>query len=214
MKQRFEYGQTEIDHLTAADPALGAAIRQIGPVEREVIPDVFVSLVDSIVSQLISNKAAEAIWKRLIAHFGELTPETLAAASPEQLRACGTTTKKAEAIVEIARKIVAGELRIDQLQTMSDEEVVTYLMALKGVGRWTAEMVLIFSLARPNVVSWGDVAIRRGVMKLHGLDSLTREQFDELTGLYAPYGTVASLYLWAIAHLPEEQCQFKKEGAS
>jgi 3-methyladenine DNA glycosylase/8-oxoguanine DNA glycosylase len=205
MKRIYEYGQTEIDHLSAADPVLGAAIRRIGKVERQVIPDPFVSLVDSIVSQLISNKAAEAIWNRLIAHFGELTPQTLAEASPEQLRACGTTTKKAEAIVGIARKIVAGELRIERLQEMADEEVVDYLMALKGVGRWTAEMVLIFSLARPNVVSWGDVAIRRGVMKLHGLDSLTREQFDELTSPYSPYGTVASLYLWAIAHLPESE---------
>ncbi|THF74617.1 DNA-3-methyladenine glycosylase family protein [Cohnella fermenti] len=199
----YVYGQEEIDYLSAADPVLGAAIRAVGKVERKVTPDPFVALVDSIVSQLISNKAAEAIWNRLIAKFGELTPEKLAAAAPEEVKSCGTTMKKAEAIVELARKITAGELGVERLQEMEDEQVVDYLMALKGVGRWTAEMVLIFSLQRPDVVSWGDVAIRRGVMKLHGLESLTKERFDELTKPYSPHGTVASLYLWAIAHLPE-----------
>ena len=92
-----------------------------------------------------------------------------------------------------------NELNIAELATLSDAEIIRRLSSLNGVGVWTAEMLLIFSLERPDVVSWGDLAIRRGMMNLYGLDSLTREQFDRYRKRYSPYGSVASLYLWALA---------------
>ena len=92
-----------------------------------------------------------------------------------------------------------NELNIAELATLPDAEIIRRLSSLNGVGVWTAEMLLIFSLERPDVVSWGDLAIRRGMMNLYGLDSLTREQFERYRKRYSPYGSVASLYLWALA---------------
>ena len=93
-----------------------------------------------------------------------------------------------------------GELDLAGLRSLSDADVILRLTALPGVGRWTAEMYLLFSLQRPDVVSWGDLAIRRGMMNLYGLTTLSREEFDRYRRRYSPYGSVASLYLWAVSH--------------
>jgi len=89
---------------------------------------------------------------------------------------------------------------LDALREMPDETVIERLCALKGIGVWTAEMLLIFSLGRPDVLSWGDLAIRRGMTRLYGLKELTREKFEMYRKRYSPYGTVASLYIWAVSH--------------
>lgn len=92
-----------------------------------------------------------------------------------------------------------GEIRLEELNRLSDAEVIKQLMSLKGVGKWTAEMLLIHAMERPDVVSWGDIAIRRGMMKLYGLQDLTKEQFDTYRLRYSPYGSVASIYLWTLS---------------
>ncbi|EQB90222.1 hypothetical protein M918_01105, partial [Clostridium sp. BL8] len=99
----------------------------------------------------------------------------------------------------IAEAAISGEVDFSTLHTLTDEEIVKKLSALKGVGVWTAEMLLIFSLCRPDVVSFGDLAIRRGMMNLYGLKELPKEKFERYKKRYSPYGTVASLYLWALS---------------
>lgn len=195
----YSYGQQEIDYLKQADAALGQAIDRIGMLEREVIPDLFTALVNAIVGQLISVKAANTVWKRMQEKFGAITPDNLAKYSAEDIQPCGMSMKKAVCIHSIARSIAAGEWDIEALRDLPDEEVIRQLSALNGVGRWTAEMLLIHSMERPDVVSWGDIAIRRGMMRLYNRTELSKKEFEQYRIRYAPYGTVASIYLWALS---------------
>jgi 3-methyladenine DNA glycosylase/8-oxoguanine DNA glycosylase len=197
----FNYGKTEIDYLRKKDKRLGRAIDEIGIIERPVTPDLFTALVSSIISQQISAKAAVTVRSRMQERLGAITPETIASASVEEIQQCGLSTRKAGYIKGIGMAIVQEELDISGLHELSDEEVIARLSALKGVGTWTAEMLLIFSMERPDVVSWDDLAIRRGMMKLYGHKTLTKEQFERYRKRYSPYGSVASLYLWAVSHI-------------
>jgi len=196
----FTYGATEIMALQKADPILGAAMDRMGKIERPTTPDIFQALSQAVVGQLISVKAAQSIWERMLHRFGRIDPAVIAARSPDHLRACGLTAKKASCIHTIAFRIVSGELSLTELAGLPDAEVVRKLTSLNGIGAWTAEMLLLHALQRPDVVSWGDVAIRRGMMKLYGLDRLSKKQFDRYRQRYSPYGSVASIYLWAISY--------------
>jgi DNA-3-methyladenine glycosylase II len=168
-------------------------------VERQVIPDLFTALVHSIVGQQISKQAAATVWNRVQEYFGEITPARVAIASSEEIQQLGMSLRKATYIKGVAEAALEGSLDLDRLNSLPDGEIIKRLSSLHGVGVWTAEMMLIFSLQRPDVVSWGDHAIRKGMMNLYGLTELTREQFDKHRKRYSPYGTVASLYLWEIA---------------
>lgn len=196
----FQYGKTETEALKNADPILGAAMDKLGRVERPANPDLFQALSQAVVGQLISVKAAQSIWERMLRRFGRIDPAVIAAESPEELRACGLTEKKAASIHRIASSIRTGEFNLNELVQLPDAKVVRRLTALPGIGVWTAEMVLLHAMQRPDVVSWGDVAIRRGMMKLYGLDGLSKQQFDEYRRRYSPYGSVASIYLWEISY--------------
>jgi methylated-DNA-[protein]-cysteine S-methyltransferase/DNA-3-methyladenine glycosylase II len=168
-------------------------------IEREVIPDPFTALVSCIVSQQISNKAAETVWNRLLKMLQCITPESIAMASLEEIQGCGMTMKKAGYIKGIAEAAATGRVDFKNLHTLSDEEIIKMLSSLHGVGIWTAEMILIFSLCRPDVLSYDDLAIRRGMMILYGLKELPREKFLRYKKRYSPYGSIASLYLWVIS---------------
>jgi DNA-3-methyladenine glycosylase II len=196
----FRYGDREISHLRKRDRKLGAAIDEIGIIERDVNPDLFTALVASVASQQISAKAAETVWRRMEERFGAITPEIIATADAGSIQQCGMSMRKAGYIKGIGEAVADGRLDPDGLRDLSDEEVIDRLSALNGVGIWTAEMILIFSMERPDVVSWGDLAIRRGMMKLYGLETLDRAAFDRYRKRYSPYGSVASLYLWEISH--------------
>lgn len=193
------YGDREIEYLKQADPELGKAIERIGRLEREVIPDLFTALVNAIIGQLISVKAAQTVWYRMQQKFGVITPEKLASHTPDDIQSCGMSMKKAVCIHTIAQSIATGEWGIEALRDLPDEEVIRQLSGLNGIGRWTAEMLLIHSMERPDVVSWGDIAIRRGMMRLYNLQELPRQSFEEYRRRYSPYGTVASIYLWALS---------------
>lgn len=200
MEQKiFQYGKTETEYLTARDPVLGAAIARIGHIDREVIPNLFTALVNSIAGQQISGKALDTVWKRLCDRLGEITPETVLAAGEETLRSCGLSGRKAGYMLAAARAVQDGTLPIHSLVEKTDEEIIKVLTVLPGVGRWTAEMLLIFSLERPNVLAFDDFGIRKGICRLYGLDELTRAQFEEYRARYSPYATVAGLYFWEIA---------------
>lgn len=170
-------------------------------IERRIIPDPFTALVSNIVGQQISSKAAETVWNRLCNLLGNITPESIAEASLSDIQGCGMTLRKAGYIKGIADVAISGEVNFDILHTLSDDDIIKKLTSLNGVGVWTAEMVLFFSLCRPDVVSYEDLAIRRGMMKLYGLKELTKEKFYRYRKRYSPYGSVASLYLWALSVL-------------
>jgi DNA-3-methyladenine glycosylase II len=195
----FQYGQEEIEYLKKKDKKLAVAIERIGFVERQIIPDVFTALINSIVSQQISMKAADTIWTRMQERFGKITPETIALKTAEEVQQCGITMKKAGYIKSIADAVISGEFNIAELSQLPDDEVCKRLSALNGIGVWTAEMLMIFCLQRPNIVSWDDLAIRRGIMMLYHHKKLDKVKFEKYKRRYSPYGTVAAFYLWAIS---------------
>ena len=186
------------------DPDLGAVIDRIGWIEREVTPDLFAALIYSLAAQQIANAAAITVRRRLGALLGELTPRRVAQTPLAELQACGLSSRKAAWIQHLGQRVDRGALDLSALPALPDAEVIRRLSAVPGVGVWTAEMLLIFALARPDVVSWGDRAIRRGMERLYGLAPLNRAQFAQYRERYRPHGTVASFYLWALAGLPAE----------
>lgn len=196
----FEYGDKEIEYLKNADPLLGDEIDRIGKIEREIIPDLFPALVYAVIGQQISLKASRTIWGRMQEQFEEITPECLAGVSVEKIHQCGIPASKAGYIKGIAQKIKEGEFDLNSLHQLSDKEAVKKLSSLNGIGIWTAETLLLNSMERPNVISYGDISIRRGIMKLYNLSELKKEQFNIYKNRYSPYASVASLYLWKISH--------------
>lgn len=195
----FEYGQKEIDYLRRRDKKLGTAIDQIGMMKREIIPDPFAALVSSVVSQQISKKAAATVWNRLYALLGSITPESITQANLAEIQSCGMSERKAGYIKGIADAGRSGLVDFNTLHALTDEEIVKKLCSLRGVGVWTAEMLLIFALGRPDVVSYNDLAICRGMMNLYSLKELPKEKFERYRKRWSPYGSVASLYLWALS---------------
>ena len=192
----FPYGERETAHLTQRDPALGEVIEQVGHIERTIEPNLVAALIRSIIAQQISSKAAATIYRRLRDMLGDITPEDIAAMPAETIQSCGMSMRKAGYIKGIAKAVLDGRLDVCAIAQLDDAGVITGLSRLDGVGVWTAEMLLIFSLCRPNVLSWGDFAIRHGIMKLYGLETLDKKDFASLHARYAPYASVASLYIW------------------
>ncbi|MDD2492070.1 MAG: DNA-3-methyladenine glycosylase [Bacteroidales bacterium] len=207
----LKYGEQEVRHLSTVCPELGKVIDRLGFLERPVEPDLFTALASSIVSQQITGKVAQTIWGRLVMaaeakksasnlniSVGAISPETFSLLTIDELRACGLSQRKAEYIYSIALAAVDGTLDFELLKNLSDTDFTKELVKLRGVGEWTAEMMLIFSLERPDVLSWGDFAIKKGITKLFGLETLTREKFEEIRSNFSPYNTVASLYIWEL----------------
>lgn len=201
----FVYGKAEVEHLKARDKKLGEAMERIGHIERAIQPDLYSALVKSIVGQQISTKAQATIWGRMLERFEPFTAEVLGNAPVEELQTCGISMRKATYIQAMTTAVLRGEVDLDALHTSSDEEVCRDLTRLKGIGVWTAEMLLTFSLQRPDILSYGDLAIQRGMRMLYRHKTITQDLFAKYRKRYSPYGTVASLYLWAIAGgaLPE-----------
>ena len=199
MENFFQYGETEIAYLKQADKRLAEVIDRIGKVERRVIPDLFAALVHSIVGQQISTKAHETIWKRIENALGKVTPEAINRLSVEELQGFGISFRKAAYIRNATRKVMDGTFDIQALYTMSDDEVCTRLSELDGIGVWSAEMLMLFSMQRPDILSFGDLAIQRGLRMVYHHRKITRELFEKYRRRFSPYNSVASLYLWAVA---------------
>lgn len=195
----FVYGDKEIEYLKKKDKRLGAAMDKIGLIQREVDPDPFTSIITSVVGQQISNRAAATVNSRLLELLGEITPENIYRADLDAIQKCGMSNRKTTYIKGIAEAAISKTIDFDNLHTLSDEELIKSLTSLYGVGIWTAEMLMIFSLGRMNVLSFKDLAIRRGMMNLYGLKELTKENFEKYRKRYSPYGSVASLYLWELS---------------
>jgi DNA-3-methyladenine glycosylase II len=198
-KTYFKYGKKEVDFLKSKDVVLAEYMDEIGLIRREIIPDMFMALVSSIIGQQISAKAHKTVWERFETKFSPITSKHINSISTEDLQTCGISMRKAIYIKEIASQIEDGSLDLVQLQTMSDDDVCKRLSEIKGIGVWTAEMLMIFSMQRKDVLSWGDIAIHRGLRMLYGHKEITKKLFAKYKKLYSPYATVASLYLWHIS---------------
>jgi len=196
----FEYGDKEMQYLKSVDNILGEAVERIGKIERIIIPDLFPALIYAIIGQQISLKAAKTIWARMQERFSDITPENLSTIDLEDIKLCGMQASKARYIKGIAESVVKGELDLQGLYELPDAEVIKRLSSLNGIGVWTAEMLLLNSMERPNIISYGDIAIRRGIMKLYGLDELSKEKFAIYKKRYSPYASVASIYLWRVSY--------------
>lgn len=203
MAHYFVYGEKEIGHLKARDRRLGEVMEMIGPVRREVIPDLFEALIHAIVGQQISTKAQQTIWSRLRSALGSglgaITPRVIHETSEAHLQAFGLSFRKVGYMKAAAAKILNGELDVEALRRMDDATLCAALSRLPGVGVWTAEMLMTFSLQRPHVMSFGDLGIHRGLRMLYRHRRIERGLFEKYRRRYAPYATVACLYLWAVA---------------
>ena len=188
--------------LMRRDPVLGALIRQHGPcgLASSQHTDPFKALVRAIMSQQLSSKAADTIARRFDGLFGGRfpAPAEVIAVPPDRLRSVGLSGAKAAFIQDLARRVVDGSLRLDSLEGMSDDEVVTALTEVKGIGRWTAEMFLMFRLHRPDVLPVGDLGIVRAIQKAYRLRKPpTPERMVRLGESWRPYRSIACWYLWA-----------------
>ena len=213
----FEYGETELSYLRQKDKRLGEVIDQIGYIERAVDRDLFSSVVHHIVGQQISTKAQATVWRRIQDILGEVTAAAILSAGVSKLQSLGMTFRKAVYITDFAEKVHRGIFDLDAVEHMSDEGAIRELSTLKGIGVWTAEMILLFCMQRPNIFSYDDLALQRGLRMLYHHRKIDRELFEKYRRRFSPYGSVASLYLWAVAggvipEMRDYKPKNKKEG--
>lgn len=191
-----------MERLAKQDEKLGAYIASVGPLTREGITEPYEALLDCIISQQVSSKVAITMSKRFFDKYPAGDPIKVAEAPIEELRALGFSGSKAHYLQGIAKIRAEGSIDFDTLGSKSTQEIMDTLLPIKGVGRWTVEMMLIFTYEKQDVLSFGDLAIRRGIEHLYHLETCTQEFFDILYERYAPYQTYASFYLWHASHLP------------
>lgn len=186
-------------HLTQRDPVLGALITYLPPIEREYNEDCFIALISAIVYQQISISAGNAIWNRLETGVGHLTPPEILQVPIENLRQYGLSSAKAHTVHAIAEAFSTHQLTDAFLKSASRKDVTEALTQIKGIGTWTAEMFLMFSLGREDIFSYKDLGLRSGIKWLYGLSEPPTEPFvDLLVRLWHPYATIAAFYLWEI----------------
>ncbi len=188
-------------HLQTVDLVLGAVIAKVELKPRKKTkPSRFKTLVESIVSQQLSVKASDTIFNRFVKLFPRKkfpTPEEVLKTPDAKLRGVGLSAGKVKYIKDLAKKVHQKEVALYRLHKMSDEEVIEHLIQVKGIGRWTGEMFLMFSLERPDVFSHGDLGLRNAIQKLYGFrNPPTIEQIENIVQKWSPHKTLASRYLW------------------
>ncbi len=203
--------------LAATDPVMAALIERVGEIDLETRlqrrseerpADAYGALLRAIVGQQLSTKAARTIYGRVLEIFDGATPtpEQLLEAGEEDLRGAGLSGRKVEYLRDLASHVLSGELELDALDRLSDEEAIEEIVAVRGLGRWTAEMFLLFHLERPDVLSGGDLGIRKAVQIEYELDEMPApERVLEIGEPWRPHRSLASLYLWeSLANNPAE----------
>ncbi len=195
----FRYSSIETDYLKSKDKALAEVIDKIGHIERETDTDLFSSVIHHIIGQQISTKVQATIWQRMSDCFGEVNADNILSAGIPKLQSFGMTFRKAEYITDFAEKAQCGEFDLQGISELSDTEAIKELSALKGIGVWTAEMILLFCLQRPDIFSYNDLAIQRGLRMVYHHRKIDRRLFEKYRRRFSPYCSVASLYLWAVA---------------
>lgn len=195
----IQYGEKEISYLKQKDAKMAEVIDRIGHIHRGGIDDLYAAIINSIIGQQISTKAHKTIWNRMLEKYGEITPQVIDQADAEELQALGTTYRKVQYMKDVTSKVISGEFDPEKIREMSDQEAIEALSSLRGIGVWTAEMLLLFCLQRPDIFSYGDLAILRGLRMVYHHRKITPQLFEKYRRRFSPYCTTASLYLWAVA---------------
>jgi DNA-3-methyladenine glycosylase II len=191
------YWDEACKYLVKKDRVMKRLIPQLGAVGLNSRGDAFVTLARSIVGQQISVKAAQSIWSRFELLPKKMTPANVLKLKVDDMRAAGLSARKVEYLVDLALNFDAGAVSVKHWETMDDEAIIAELIAIRGIGRWTAEMFLIFHLMRPNVLPLDDVGLINGISKCYfSGESVSRSDAREVAGAWAPYCTVATWYIW------------------
>lgn len=186
-----------IDYLIDKDDVFKMLFNKYGYAKLERESNIYESIVSNIIGQQLSNKVKQVIYKRFIDLVGDVTPEKIINTDTELIRNCGISYSKIKYIKELSENVISGNYSFDNLNKYSDDELISELCKIKGVGKWTAEMLALFSLGRQNIISYDDVALRNGIIKAKGYKSLSKQRFEQLKKMYSPYGSIASLYFYA-----------------
>ena len=190
----FTYGEKELDFLRQKDKRLAKVIDRIGPVHRTVDTDLFSAVVHHIIGQQISTKAQATIWQRMCDALEDRACEDGAGRRCGGITGAGHIRQKAEYITDFAQKVLDGNFDIEAVWSMPDDEAIKALSSLNGIGVWTAEMILLFCMQRPNILSYGDLAIQRGMRMVYHHRKIDRKLFEKYRRRLSPYCSVASLY--------------------
>ncbi len=181
------------------DPILNQVIEKIGILNYTPTTDFFVSIAKSIVSQQLSTKAASTIWNRFTKLFPDetVTSQDLLSLDKEAMRSTGISYPKVGYLQDLAKKTLDGTLQLNKLPEMTDEDIITHLVSVKGIGRWTAEMLLMFALHRPDILPLDDLGIQNAFLKLYKVKKGNKKKMVKLAQAWRPYRTFACWYLWA-----------------
>jgi DNA-3-methyladenine glycosylase II len=191
--------QRAVRHLRTADPVMRDLMKKAGPFTLKPRRDRFHTLVGSIISQQISGKAADSIRMRLKSRVApdRISAESLLRLSPEELRQVGVSPQKAKYLHDLAERVATGSLQLNKLARLTDEQVIEALIQVKGIGVWTAQMFLIFSLGRLDVFPHDDLGVRVAIRNLYGLDDLPdRHISHRIAEPWRPYASVGAWYCW------------------
>jgi DNA-3-methyladenine glycosylase II len=196
-----DYWDEACRHLAKRDRVMKKLIPQFGEARLQSRGDAFTTLARSIVGQQISVKAAQSVWEKFVAAVGgtshALKPAAVLLLDTPSLRAAGLSARKAEYVGDLARNFELGSVHVKQWQQMDDEAIIDELVAIRGIGRWTAEMFLIFYLMRPNVLPLDDLGLLKGISSSYfSGEPVSRAEARELGEGWAPYRSVATWYLW------------------
>jgi DNA-3-methyladenine glycosylase II len=202
------FARKAVAHLKKVDPALGRVIDQIGSFKGwpASVGTHFDAVCRSIVFQQLSGKAAGTIHGRFQGLYGGRTPlpAELVSTSDEQLRSIGLSRQKSSYLKDLGSRVALGQLSIETLHELTDEEIISALTAVKGIGRWTAQMFLMFRLGRPDVLPDLDLGVQKGMQKTYRLRKLpTPERVKKIGARWAPYRTVGSWYMWRLLDAPK-----------
>lgn len=192
-----DYWDEACKHLVKRDRVMKKLIPQFGEARLQSHGDAFATLARSIIGQQISVKAAQSVWTRWIALCPKLQPAAVMALSVEEQRAAGLSARKVEYLRDLAEHFNSGQVHVRQWAQMDDEAIIEELVAIRGIGRWTAEMFLIFHLLRPNVLPLDDVGLINGISRNYfSGEAVSRSDAREVAAAWAPYRTVATWYIW------------------
>ena len=192
-----EYWDRAKRSLARRDPVMGGIMRRYPGIHLVSRGDPFLTLARSIVGQQISVKAAQSVWNKLVVCVSEVSPELILSRKRKELRSCGLSERKVEYIADLAQHFADGKIHVQRWPGMHDEEIIAELTEVRGIGRWTAEMFLMFSLLRPDVLPLGDLGLQKGIrLAYHRGRKVSLKTMRSRGETWRPWRSVATWYLW------------------
>lgn len=192
-----DYWDQAINTLSERDPVLKELIQAHAGLSLNSRGDAFATLARSIVGQQISVKAAESVWQRLLSHIQQVSPIAIQKSDPDALRACGLSSRKIGYLQDLSRNFLNGELDPEKLVALDDDRLIIELVKVNGIGRWTAEMFMIFFLLRPNILPLDDIGLQRAMSQYYNQKQpLNKQAMREIARNWEPWRSVATWYLW------------------